>query len=118
MAIELKTLTILLIALTLILSFLMTTILAPSNNAFAQIQPDVYVGVDMAYGYGSASAKSLIDKISSYTNLFVVGASGSCYAGPLGEIFQYAYEKGLSFMSFQPVFYLPSSYNQSYYNST
>jgi hypothetical protein len=99
-----------------VFSVLATPILNVPSSTFAQSQPDVYVGVDMAYG-NSASAKSLIDQVSSYTNLFIVGASGLCRGDPLGDIFQYAYDKGLSFMSFVPTFGR-APMNMSIYNGT
>lgn len=105
MATTLRKLTVLLVSLMLILSFLLTTqTLDLSDKVSAQASPDVYVGVDMAYGSGTSAAESLIDEVSPYTNFFVVGTMGSCLAGDLGAIFQTAYNAGLSFMSFAPTF--------------
>jgi len=102
----------------LIFSFLTTPSLNQSNNVSAKIQqPDVYVGVDVAYGMSTSTAKNLIDQVSEYTNLFVVGTTGSCRADTLGEIFQYAYDKDLSFMSFVP-FFLGGPGNWSDYDQT
>jgi hypothetical protein len=83
---------------------------------------DVYVGIDLAYGlvkeHGfpdyeamEKNVKSVIDQVSSYTNFFVLGASGLANnATRLKETLQYAYEKGLSFVSFSPgVFYHETS---------
>jgi hypothetical protein len=77
------------------------------QEASAQVEPDIYVGVDMAYGGSGqnavATAEALIDKVGWYTNLFIVGASGICNnAGDLGTVFQYAYDRNMSFMSFAP----------------
>lgn len=72
--------------------------------ASAQTTPNVYVGVDLSYG-DVAEAKSMIDQVSSYTNLVVVGTSRiTWYPDKLDETFQYAYDKGLSFMSLPPGF--------------
>ena len=89
----------------------------PPKKVSAQVTPDVYVGVDMAYGYNAATAKTLIDKVSNFTNFFVVGASGICQAETLGTVFQYAYDNGLSFMSFPPTFRIGPR-NQTGYNET
>ena len=37
--------------------------------------PDVFVGVDVAYADFGA-IKRLVDKVSSYTNIFVIGSTG------------------------------------------
>ncbi len=96
------------------------------QETVAQInEQDVYVGVDMAYG-GSGdgavtTAEALIDRLSNYTNLFIVGTSGLSFdAENLGTVFQYAYDRNMAFMSFAPssFSYLPPDYNYSYYNIT
>jgi hypothetical protein len=59
---------------------------------------DVFVGVDVAYADMTA-IKNLIDKISSYTNVFVIGSTGISYNEPrLNEICQYLYDRGISFI--------------------
>ena len=81
----------------------------------ADTLPDVYVGIDLAYGLPwvggrdpifparVADAKALIDKVSPYTNFFVLGASGIAdYADIANETLQYAYEKGLYFVTLYP----------------
>lgn len=69
---------------------------------YAQTTPDVYVGVDLAYG-GVAEAKALIDKVSSFTNLFVVGSTAvTWYPNRVNETFQYAYDEGLNIISLPP----------------
>jgi|WetSurMetagenome_2_1015567.scaffolds.fasta_scaffold03762_7 hypothetical protein len=96
------------------------------QETLAQVnEPDVYVGVDMAYGGSGptavAAAQALIDKVGGYTNLFIVGTTGLSYnAGYLGTIFQYAYDRGMSFMSFVPsgFSYMPPDFNYTYYNIT
>ncbi len=57
-----------------------------------------FVGVDVAYESMDEN-KELIDKVSSYTNLFVIGCTGITHnTSKLDEICQYAYDKGLSFI--------------------
>ena len=59
---------------------------------------DFFVGVDVAYSNMDAN-KELIDRISSYSNLFVIGTTGITHNETLlDEICQYAYDKGLSFI--------------------
>ena len=92
-------LTVLMVGLLTIQVFANSTFLA---GASAQTKPSVYVGVDLSYG-DVAEAKSMIDQVSSYTNLVVVGTSRiTWYPDKLDETFQYAYDKGLSFMSLPP----------------
>src|SRR3972149_7149466 len=60
--------------------------------------PDVLVGVDVAYG-DVEEIKKVADKVSSYTNLIVIGCSGITHnATKLNETCQYVYDKGLSFI--------------------
>jgi len=60
--------------------------------------PDVFVGVDVAYD-DLAEIKGLVDEISSYTNLFVIGSTGITYnVTKVDETCQYVYDKGLSFI--------------------
>ena len=80
--------------------------------------PDVYVGLDMAYGDSVAEAKRLIDEVSSYTNLFVIGCTGitnvynrnettgrfiSENVTKLDETCQYLYDKGLNFIVYKDI---------------
>lgn len=66
--------------------------------------PDVYFGVYLAYANTpTGTAKALIDEVSGYTNLFVSGSSLVSATGKwLNETLQYAYDKGLYFISFPP----------------
>jgi len=71
-------------------------------NTYAQTASDVYVGIDLSYG-DVADAKALIDQVSSYTNLIVVGTTKiTWYPDKVNETFNYAYNKGLSFISLPP----------------
>ena len=59
---------------------------------------DVFVGVDVAYD-DVEGIKSLVDEISSYTNLLVIGSTGITYnVTKVDETCQYVYDKGLSFI--------------------
>jgi hypothetical protein len=61
---------------------------------------DVFVGVDVAYD-DLAEIKRLVDEISYYTNLFVIGSTGiTDNVTNLDEACQYIYDKGLSFIIF------------------
>jgi len=92
-------LTILLITL-LFLQFFASLAFIPDTSA--QTDPDVYVGVDISYG-DVAEAKALIDQVGGFTNLIVVGTTKiTWYPNKLTEAFQYAYERGLSFIGLTP----------------
>jgi hypothetical protein len=59
----------------------------------------------MAYctSTGPDEAKTLIDQVSGFTNLFVAGTTGiTDNSTVLTEVLQYAYDHGLSFLSFVP----------------
>ena len=83
---------ILIVILPLFLNYSLTT-----KEATAQVSPDLYVGVDVAFE-SVTETKKLIDKISSYTNFFVIGCSGNYNEYRLTIISQYAYDKGLTFI--------------------
>lgn len=71
-------------------------------TAQSQSAPDVYVGVDLAYG-STSEANALIDQVSTYTNLIVIGTSKIAYNQTrLNQTCQYAYDKGLSFIIWAP----------------
>jgi len=74
----------------------------PSFSAKAVGSPDVFVGVHVGYG-DVAEAKAQIDKVSSYTNFLVIGSWTTIgNLTKLNETCQYAYDKGLSFISLAP----------------
>jgi len=63
-----------------------------------QIQPDIYVGVDVAYA-DLAAIKNVIDKVSSYTNLFVIGSTGISHNKTrLEETCQYLTDQDMNFI--------------------
>ncbi len=83
----------------------MVFLYSTQTNDFGAYVPDVYVGVDMSYctATGPDEAKTLIDQVSGYTNLFVVGTTGvTNNSTVLNDVLQYAYDRGLSFISFVP----------------
>ncbi len=64
------------------------------------------MGIDVGYGLSVEQAKQTIDKVSSYTNFFVLGNYGlSMNITQLNETLQYAYDKGMYFMSYPPPLY-------------
>ena len=69
----------------------------------AQIIPDVYIGIDLAYGDVN-TAKALINQVSPYTNLFIIGCTAiTNYTSKLDETCQYLYDKDMAFIVYQEV---------------
>jgi len=61
---------------------------------------DIFVGVEMAYD-GVEDAKKLIDKVKSYTNLFVIGTPDITHnITKLNQVSQYAIDAGLDLILF------------------
>jgi hypothetical protein len=90
---KLKSVTVLLIlvvGLPLFLNFSLPTKASASSTG-------LYFGVDIAFESVSAS-EQLIDKVSSYTNLVVLGCTGFYNKSRLTVLSDYAFSKGLSFM--------------------
>jgi hypothetical protein len=89
-----------------LVSFLLITVFLNggySANVHAQVPPDVYVGIHLGYG-DVPEAKALIDRVGAYINFVLIGTSKIFWNGvKLNETFQYAYDNGMSFMSFTPV---------------
>jgi hypothetical protein len=67
------------------------------KEASAQDSPSLYVGVDVAFE-SIAETEELIDNISSFTNLFIIGCTGDYDETRLTIISQYCYDKGLAFI--------------------
>ena len=60
--------------------------------------PDFFVGVDVAYA-DIPAIKKLVDEVSPYTNLFVIGSTGITYnVTKLNEVCNYVYDRGMYFM--------------------
>ncbi len=76
------------------------------RETFAKNTPDVLVGIDMGYGTDVAGTKRLIDQVSNFTNFFILGTYAfSNNLTQLNDTLQYAYDKGMYFMSFPPPLY-------------
>ena len=84
----------------LVSALLISAILSQNfmNTVAQENSPDVYFGVYIAYG-GITQAEALIDRVSSFTNLFVVGTTPIAWTFDENKTFAYAYDKGLNFMS-------------------
>jgi hypothetical protein len=73
----------------------------PSFGVQAEETPDVFVGVDMAYG-GVDEIKQFVDEVGSYTNLFVLGCTGVTQdRHKLEEVCQYLFDRGIFFIVYQ-----------------
>jgi hypothetical protein len=73
----------------------------PSANVQAEITPDVFVGIDLAYG-GFDQIKEMVDEVSSYTNLFVLGCTGVTQNKlELEKACQYLFDMNLFFIVYQ-----------------
>ena len=60
--------------------------------------PDLFVGIDVAY-IGVEEIKILVDEVSSYTNLFVIGSTGISHDPiKLEEMCQYLTAKDMQFI--------------------
>lgn len=78
------------------------------STAIDSTSPDVYVGIDAAYD--NQTITTLIDEVSSYTNLFIVGCTATTENQTrLDSICQYLYDRGMSFIIYQSY---PLSFNQ------
>jgi hypothetical protein len=85
------------------------------KDSAKNMSSDLFVGIDVAYE-NLTEIKGLIDQVSPYTNLFVIGCTGitqnvirnvttgrilSENFTELNEICQYVYDKGLSFIVYR-----------------
>jgi hypothetical protein len=91
---------------------LATSVFLTSNlysNTQDQTSPDVYVGIDLAYG-NFETTKELVNEVSSYTNLFIIGCTATTHnVTELDKTCQYLYDKNFSFIIYQSQ---PTSYDQ------
>ena len=90
-----KSVTVLLILVVILPLFL--TVSLPLKAESTSSVPPLYVGVDVAFGNVSAT-EQLIDQVSSYTNIIVLGCTNYYDLTTLTTLSQYAYDKGLSFI--------------------
>jgi hypothetical protein len=87
-----------LISLLVFSLFLTYDFLSGGDRASGEGKPDFLFGVDVAYG-DVGEIKNLVDEVSSYTNLLLIGSTGISHdAAKLNEVCQYLNEKGLYFM--------------------
>ena len=100
---QLSVLLILLLVSPLFLNFTQT-----AKAATTQTMPNLYFGVDVAFE-SVATTEQLIDNVSSYTNFFVIGCTGSYNLTRLTVISQYVYNKGLTFIVYSDDPRYPSS---------
>jgi len=87
---------VLIVSVLIILVFLQAIVL--SEDRLKGDNPEVFVGVDVAYANLDAIQKR-VDEVSSYTNLFLIGSTGvTRNTTKLDMICQYVYDKGLFFI--------------------
>jgi len=79
-----------------------------ANAAPASASPKMFLGVDVSFESVPVT-EQLIDNVSSYTNLFVIGCYGNYNLTRLSVLSQYAYDKGLSFIVYTDRTRYPSS---------
>ena len=85
-----------------VLALLLITSLILSYSAIYSFQrverPDLFFGLDVAYE-DMDEIKELVDEVSSYTNLFIVGCTGITHdMVKLDEMCQYLYDRGFYFI--------------------
>lgn len=89
------------VAITILLVAVIISSIFLVNSLFSQPLPNrqFYVGVEYAYADDAAQLKALVDKVASYTNLFVVGSLGISFNRTvLDESCDYITQAGLNFI--------------------
>ena len=102
---KIKQLTILLILVLISPLFLNSSLTVKATES--QTSPSLYVGIDVAFE-SVVATEQLIDKVSNYTNIFVIGCSGFYNETRLTVISQYVYDKGMSFIVYTDSHRYPS----------
>ena len=105
---QLTVLLILLLAFSLISSATFVT-----HKASAQTTPSFFFGVDVAYENVTLT-EQLIDKISAYTNFFIIGCTGNYNNTRLTEISNYLYSKNMYFLVYTDTIYNNNTQNPRY----
>ena len=87
-----------------IFCFLLSVTLFLISNFFIETtkieDPDVFVGIDVAHS-NIEEIKTLVNKVSSYTNLFVIGSTGISHnQTKLEEVCQYLSDQDMKFIIF------------------
>ena len=86
------------IIVVLLISSLMYVFASWEQNQTITDPLSVFVGVDAAYD-NPEEIRTLVDTISNYTNLFIIGSTGiTNNETKLTEMCQYLYDEGLSFI--------------------
>jgi hypothetical protein len=98
MKIHLVTITFAILAMLIVTLFIVYSLPSGTTN---KVLADVYVGIDVAYA-DTETITNLIDEVSSYTNLFIVGCTAITQnETQLNSICQYLHEKDMSFIIYQ-----------------
>jgi hypothetical protein len=85
----------------LLVMMLLLRIGLPVANLVRKEQSDLFVGIDAAYE-DMDEVKQLVDEVSSYTNLFVLGCTGITHNFTrLDEMCQYIYDRGMYFIIYR-----------------
>ena len=92
---------IILFSLLLLVSLLIVSVMVLQNGGVNKVStgnlPSVYVGVDVPI-VNLINMEKLIDQVSSYVNLIIIGSVGITYTSQLNDACQYIYSKGLYFI--------------------
>ena len=88
-------------SLFLIASLIIVSFLILQNNKVNSVSnggvPSAFVGVDVAYN-NIVDTEKLVDQVSSYANLIIIGSTGITYTSQFNDACQYIYSKGLYFI--------------------
>jgi hypothetical protein len=89
------------VLVSLLVMMLFLRVGVPVNDVARKEPSDLFVGIDAAYE-NMEETKQMIDEVSSYTNLFILGCTGITenYTR-LDEMCQYIYDKGMYFMIYR-----------------
>ena len=89
------------VSLLLIVSLVLVSVLILQDNGVNSPSngnvPSVFVGIDVAYN-NVFDMEMLVDQVSSYVNLIIIGSTGITYNSQLNEVCQYIYDRGLYFI--------------------
>ncbi len=86
----------LLIVSLVLVSFLVLQDNGGSNSSSGGV-PKVFVGIDVAYN-NLVTMEKLVDAVSSYANLIILGSTGISYTSQLNDACQCIFNKGLYFI--------------------
>ena len=89
------------VSLLLIVSLVLVSVLIWQDNGLNRLSngnaPSVFVGIDVAYN-NLVDMEKLVDQVSSYANLLIIGSTGITYTSQLSDACQYIYDRGLYFI--------------------